>query len=83
MTLAEVKLYCRIDCADAAEDAQIEAMLQAAKEYMRTAGVEPDDSAKYALSIKALVLHWYSGEREMSPALRSLINQLKFEAVNI
>lgn len=79
LTLDAVKLYCKLDdCASPDEDAQIEGLIDAAKEYL--AGVNDIGSARYELAIKALVLHWYSGEPDMSPALHLLINQLKFSS---
>lgn len=81
IALEDIKLYCKIDCASTEEDALLEGLMHAAKEYMQAAGIAPSDGARYALAIKAMVLHFYSGEQIMSPALRNLINQLKFGAI--
>lgn len=79
VTLDEVKRYCRLDCADRAEDALLTEMIKAAQEFLQVAGVVQTDSARYALAVKALVLHWYDGEQELKPGLQSLICQLKLE----
>ena len=87
ITLAEVKLYCRID--GNAEDTLLQALIPAAKEYLAGAGVaDPSGSSpRYALCVKAIVLDWYDRrgltqrpDPHAVPGIRNLINQLKLEA---
>jgi len=87
ISLEEVRLYCRID--GDTEDSLLLSLIGAAKDYLAVAGVsDPDtDSDRYALAVKALVLHYYDyrGLTEFPapsaiPGIRNLINQLKFQA---
>ena len=82
-----VKSYCRID--SNAEDALIQDLIDAAKNYLDGAGV-PDPSENdplYLLAIKALTLEYYDhrGLTETSaphtiPGLDNVVVQLKLRA---
>ena len=88
--LAAVKLYCRIDAADAEEDALITGLYWAAVGYLAEAGItEPKEDtprrAQYDLCVNYLVLDGYD-RREVTltgtamienPAFRRLLTQLK------
>ena len=85
--VADVKLYCRID--GDTEDDLLQSLIQAAKDYLGGAGIADPaaDDQRYALAVKALVLHYYDyrGLTESPapsdiPGIRNLIVQLKLEA---
>lgn len=85
--VADVKLYCRIDGEE--EDVLLYSLIDAAKDYLAGAGINDPDTPdhRYALAVKALVLHYYDyrGLTEapmpsVIPGIRNLINQLKLEA---
>ena len=84
--LEEVKAYLRVDTGE--DDRLIQALMDAAAEYLAGAGVTEHDGnqARYALAVKGLCLHWYDfrGDvdggtvTELPTGLRAVINQLKF-----
>ena len=85
--LEACKQYMRVDGDD--DDALITRLMNAAKEYLRTAGIEePDsgDSSLYTTAVHSLTLHYYDhrdavGEEKSFPTgLRPIINQLKHSA---
>ena len=85
--LEACKQYMRVDGDD--DDALITTLMSAAKEYLRTAGIEePDseDSSLYTTAVHSLTLHYYDhrdavGEEQSFPTgLRPIINQLKHTA---
>lgn len=85
--LEACKQYMRVDGDD--DDALITRLMNAAKAYLRTAGIEePDseDSSLYTTAVHSLTLHYYDhrdavGEEQSFPTgLRPIINQLKHSA---
>lgn len=85
--VTEVKLYCRID--GDAEDDLLQTLIEAAKSYLAGAGIADPaaDDQRYALAVKALVLHYYdyrglteSPAPSAIPGIRNLIIQLKLDA---
>ncbi len=86
MELSEVKAYLRVDTEE--DDGLIQALMDAAEEYLAGAGVTEHDGnqARYALAVKGLCLHWYDfrGDvaagtvTELPAGVRAVINQLKF-----
>ena len=82
--LEACKTSLRVDGSD--DDALITQLMGAAKEYLRTAGIEePDsgDSSLYTTAVHSLTLHYYDhrdavGDEKAFPiGLRPVINQLK------
>lgn len=82
--LEACKQYMRVDGDD--DDALITRLMNAAKAYLRNAGIEePDseDSSLYTTAVHSLTLHYYDhrdavGEEQSFPTgLRPIINQLK------
>lgn len=59
LTLAEVKAYCKVT--DTEDDTLIEALWNAAVDYLDEAGVPSElaDTPRYNLAVEALTLHWY------------------------
>ena len=87
ISVSDVKLYCRIDGDE--EDTLLASLVEAAKGYLAGAGIgDPaGEDHRYALAVKALVLHYYDyrGLTEAPapsaiPGIRNLIVQLKLEA---
>ena len=85
--LEACKQYMRVDGDD--DDALITRLMNAAKAYLRNAGIEePDseDSSLYTTAVHSLTLHYYDhrdavGEEQSFPTgLRPIINQLKHTA---
>jgi len=86
ITLADVKLYCRID--GDAEDTLLQSLVSAAKDYLAGAGIpEPSgEDPRYGLAVKAVVLDHYD-RRGLTqrpdpydvPSIRNLINQMKLQ----
>lgn len=85
--LEACKQYMRVDGDD--DDALITQLMDAAKAYLRNAGIEePDseDSSLYNTAVHSLTLHYYDhrdavGEEQSFPTgLRPIINQLKHTA---
>ena len=85
--LEACKQYMRVDGDD--DDALITRLMNAAKAYLRNAGIEePDseDSSLYTTAVHSLTLHYYDhrdavGEEQSFPTgLRPIINQLKHSA---
>ena len=82
--LEACKNYMRVDGND--DDTLISSLMDAAKAYLRNAGIEePDseDSSLYTTAVHSLTLHYYDhrdavGEEKSFPTgLRPVINQLK------
>lgn len=82
--LQACKNYMRVDGND--DDTLISSLMDAAKAYLRNAGIEePDDgdSSLYITAVYSLTLHYYDhrdavGEEKSFPTgLRPIINQLK------
>jgi len=77
--------YARIDESD---DSVVRSLIEAAVDYLSGAGIpEPENwCGRYELAVKALTLHYYDhrddteAQTAIPLSLRSLINQLKFEA---
>lgn len=85
--LEACKTYMRVDGSD--DDALITQLMGAAKEYLRTAGIEEsvsEDNNLYTTAVHSLTLHYYDhrdavGEEQSFPTgLRPIINQLKHSA---
>ena len=85
--LEACKQYMRVDGSD--DDALITQLMGAAKEYLRTAGIEEpvsEDNNLYTTAVHSLTLHYYDhrdavGEEKSFPTgLRPIINQLKHSA---
>lgn len=85
--LAPVKAYAKSADED---DALVESLIDAAEQYLYTAGVAPGSCpySLYELAVKGMVLHWYdnraavdtSSPPDFEPGIRSVINQLKHTA---
>lgn len=89
--LAELKLYCRVDADNSAEDALLTRFYSGAVGYMENSGISEPPSgtprrAQYDTCIDALVLDAYdhrgTAEQQISavtdnPAFRRTLNQLK------
>ena len=79
--LAAAKDYMRIDGDD--DDALIEALMEAAKVYLKNAGIELCDDPLHNLAVWSLTLHYYdhrdavSSEAPLPTGLRPIINMLK------
>lgn len=85
--LEACKQYMRVDGDD--DDALITRLMNAAKAYLRNAGIEEpenEDSSLYTTAVHSLTLHYYDhrdavGEEQSFPTgLRPIINQLKHSA---
>ena len=68
LTIDDVKDYLRVD-SDIEDDAQIAALITAAKEYIvnQTGKQYQDDMEVWNIAIKLLVAHWYEN-REITPS---------------
>lgn len=78
MELTELKEYLRIDTD--AEDTLLMSMQDAAVDYLSAAGIPQQDTERYKLAVKGLVLHFYDHRDDSEPVGRGvqlLINQLK------
>lgn len=86
--LEACKKYMRVDGAE--EDDVILALMAAAREYLRKAGITPERSpaAQYDLALWGLTLHYYDhreavgSEAPFPVGLRPVITQLKLTAVS-
>lgn len=85
MDLAELKLYLRVENDE--DDLFIQALQQAAIEYLKNAGVDQSDSALYGLAIKLLVAHWYENRqaviigqvsKQLEYSLQAILAQLMY-----
>ena len=85
--LEACKTYMRVDGDD--DDALITRLMNAAKAYLRNAGIEEpvsEDNNLYTTAVHSLTLHYYDhrdavGEEKSFPTgLRPIINQLKHTA---
>ena len=77
-----LKAHCRIDHDE--DDSYLTMLYHAARDYLGGAGIQESDSEKYRLAAFSLVLEWFDGgvTDNLTIGLRSLINQLKNEAVS-
>lgn len=83
MDIEEIKKYLRIDYDG--EDAEIQAFVSAAEEYLANAGIMANyESELYKLAVKLLVSNWYSNRipigtvtQAMEYSLRRIIIQLQ------
>jgi uncharacterized phage protein (predicted DNA packaging) len=80
-----MKLYLHIEGND--EDTFITALIEAAKEYLKNAGVTVQSGTLYDLALKLLVSHWYENREvetigknisKISFSLDTIIAQLKY-----
>ncbi len=94
LTLNEIKRYIHADdlqdsAAQALEDADIQALWDAAKGFLTGAGVGAGHAGtpRYNLAVKALVLHWYDNRgdiitgtivSDIPMGLEALITQLQW-----
>jgi uncharacterized phage protein (predicted DNA packaging) len=82
--LEEVKFYLRVDGDE--EDASIQSLIDASKEYLRNTDVVERDSNLYRLAIKMLVSHWYENreivgkDREIPYGFKAIVTQLRYES---
>lgn len=76
-----LKAHCRIDHDE--DDSYLTMLYHAARDYLGGAGIQESDSDKFRLTAFSMVLEWYDGgvSGNLTIGLRSLINQLKLEAV--
>lgn len=67
VSVADVKLYLRLDEDIDEDDALIGDLIEAATEYLEQAtGKRYDDSHLYALAVKNLTAHWYENRTNYS-----------------
>lgn len=79
--LEEMKLYLKVDGNE--EDALIEAITLAAKEYIKNAvGVVDKESELYKIVLKLLVSHWFQN-REIFVSGRATMANLSFSVESI
>lgn len=85
MDLAELKLYLRVENDE--DDLFIQALQQAAIEYLKNAGVDQSDNALYVLAVQLLVAHWYENRqaviigqvsKQLEYSLQAILTQLMY-----
>ena len=82
LTLEEVLLHLRID--NDYELEYITSLIDAAKAFLKNAGVIEQESELYKLAIKILVSHWYENREltgkadKLAYSLDSIITHLKY-----
>lgn len=87
LTLNEVKTWLRLEESDTAEDALLQALIDAATEYIRNAvppGMVLDGNPQAKLLAQVLVADWYEHREavgqvreELRPTVRALVLQLQ------